>query len=696
MHTGRGISRLRVRRVRIDNFRGVRAGTVLLDGHTLLVGGNSVGKSTVCEALDLVLGPERMFRRPVVDEYDFHAARYMAAPERELQVVGAPDETAGGEDATATAAASPAQAPEITIEVVLLDLPDRAIRRFGGHLRKWNAGTNDFADAEPGTLDQADTHEWCLPLIFSGRFNPAEDDFEGGTFFAHPEPVTDDLAGDSQELGGGRRSFSRDDKRHCGYLYLRPNRTGSRALSFQRGSLLDTIIRLEADNETSLWEKLRADLAATDLATGTSLAETLSGVEDRIGRFLALSATSRDVEVYASELTRESIRETLRIFIASKPGAFSVPVNRLSTGSLNVLVFALLTYIAELKGDDSVIFAMEEPEIAIPPHAQRRLVDFVTRTMGQAIVTSHSPYVIERFDPEDILVVARSADGELTSGPVALPEDFKTKRYRENRRQFAEAVLARAVLVVEGATEAAVFPVAADVMDADSSCTYTHLDLAGVSVFNAGNDVSVPLYAPLFKSLGKPVYGWHDTPTSPFGADLSAKVDDFTSYQVIDYSGIEDLLIAEVPMAVKRRFLSSVATRDDYPTACGQPGSGDTDAEVDTLLRKVLVARKGAYHGYASLLLGEANNVGELPASIVSMLQHIESDLASSPLMVPESRDTDTDTDTDTDIDIDTNPGPSTAGAEEASASVAVPGQPATAAEHPTSEATDGGAREES
>ncbi|MEU9745854.1 AAA family ATPase [Streptomyces niveus] len=43
----------------LENFRGVKSGTVLLDGHSLLVGSNSVGKSTVCEGLELVLGPER-------------------------------------------------------------------------------------------------------------------------------------------------------------------------------------------------------------------------------------------------------------------------------------------------------------------------------------------------------------------------------------------------------------------------------------------------------------------------------------------------------------------------------------------------------------------------------------------------------------------------------------------------------------
>ena len=58
---------MRVRRLTIQNFRGVDLGTVDFLGHTLLVGGNNVGKSTVCEALDLVLGPERLSRRPVID-----------------------------------------------------------------------------------------------------------------------------------------------------------------------------------------------------------------------------------------------------------------------------------------------------------------------------------------------------------------------------------------------------------------------------------------------------------------------------------------------------------------------------------------------------------------------------------------------------------------------------------------------------
>ena len=65
------------------------------------------------------------------------------------------------------------------------------------------------------------------------------------------------------------------------------------------------------------------------------------------------------------------------MFIAAEPVGHSVPFPRLGTGSINLLVFALLTVIAELKEKQSVIFAMEEPEIALPPEKQRRVSGFV-------------------------------------------------------------------------------------------------------------------------------------------------------------------------------------------------------------------------------------------------------------------------------------------------------------------------------
>lgn len=592
---------MRVRRIRLGHFRGVRSGTVLLEGNALLVGSNSVGKSTVCEALDLVLGPERMFRRPVVDEYDFYAARYQ--------------ETDG-------------ILPEVCVEVVLTDLTPEALRRFRSHLRRWSTPRRDFAEPASDGVENTED-DWCLPVVFLGRFNPAEDDFEGGTFFAHPEQVADDVTEESPGLGATLKPFTREDKRLCGFLYLRPNRTGSRALSFQRGSLLDTIVRLESESAGQLWEQALRDLDEVVIAGDNSaFMKVRTEVRSRVERFLNLSDEPGAVDVRPSEMTREHLREILRLFLSTQPGAHGVPFNRLSTGSLNLLVFALLTYIAELKGDNSVIFAMEEPEIALPPHAQRRLVDFVVRRMGQVIITSHSPYVIEKFDPEKVVVLARDNAGTLSSTPVVLPADFKLKRYRDNRRQFAEAVLARAVLVVEGATEAAVFQAVADVLDQDQSVVgYTHLDLAGISLFDAGNDVSVPLFAPVFADMGKPVFGIHDTPTAPLDPAVQAKAARFDHYAAIPHAGIEVLLVAETPIDVQKRFAVAVATRPDRPAGIAMLAPTASDEEVRAHVRELLQARKGSNGGYAALLIAECSGRADLPATLATFLITIDTQL---------------------------------------------------------------------
>ena len=136
---------MRVRRLIIRNFRGVREGVVDFPKHALLVGGNNVGKSTVCDALDLVLGPERMHRRPVVDEHDFYEGRYIAK-------AGQPD-------------------PEIYIEVWLTDLSDEARRQFWANVRRWSEAKGRFVDegdeVVPEGADEEGTERPWLALVRS-------------------------------------------------------------------------------------------------------------------------------------------------------------------------------------------------------------------------------------------------------------------------------------------------------------------------------------------------------------------------------------------------------------------------------------------------------------------------------------------------------------------------------------------------
>jgi len=483
---------VKVRQLDIQNFRGVGIGHVRFNDNTLLVGGNNVGKSTVCEALDLVLGPERLYRRPVVDEHDFCLGQY-------LEVDGS--------------------SREIRIDVVLIDLSSEALRQFGQHIRRWDDKTFEFVDEERGGADRADAEGvvWALELVFLGRYDSDEDDFVGDTFFNHPIPDPDDL--DEEELaklGQGRSQFMRSHKRLCGFIFLRTLRTGSRALSLQRGSLLDTILKLGGEGATTMWRDTLTTLQTLDPAIGDvkQLKEVRAEIRSRLAKFVNLAPGDDSAAFFASDLTREHVREVVRLFVATEPSNHLVPYARQGTGSINLLVFALLTLIADLRGKQSVIFAMEEPEIALPPHTQRRVTRFVLHEMGQSIVTSHSPYVIEQFEPNNIVMLNRDDQGSLIGEPIDTA-GVKPKAYRTERRQFAEAILSKAVLVVEGTTEAAVFSVASSVLEGLKPGEYTHFDLAGVTIFTASGDGDVHRYGPIFKALAKMSFAVFDQPNTP-------------------------------------------------------------------------------------------------------------------------------------------------------------------------------------
>src|SRR3546814_11905350 len=86
---------LKACRLNINNFRGIKVATVLLPKHAVLIGDNNTGKTTFLEALDLVLGPDRLNRQPPIDEHDFFQGKYVA------KVAEAAGEAVGDEGADA-------------------------------------------------------------------------------------------------------------------------------------------------------------------------------------------------------------------------------------------------------------------------------------------------------------------------------------------------------------------------------------------------------------------------------------------------------------------------------------------------------------------------------------------------------------------------------------------------------------------
>jgi putative ATP-dependent endonuclease of the OLD family len=578
---------VRIAQISIRNFRGISEGELILPGHAVLIGDNNSGKSSVIEAIDLALGPDRINRAAPIDEHDFYAGRYLDADGNPIP---------------------------IEIEVMIVDLSPEQVRHFKGNLEFWDETAGALVAGPPvGAIEGQNVKE-ALRVGFHGWYDPDDDDFKARTFFCSPP-----------QDNGEQPPFYTKDKRLCGFLLLRALRTGSRALSLERGSLLDIILRVQ-ELRPKMWEKVLEQLRVLPVAADPELGITqiLSGIQAAIRTFVP-SEWASEPHLRVSDLTRENLRRTLTVFMAT--GAMNgatphaAPFQHQGNGTINMLVLALLSMIADAK--KTVIFAMEEPEIAIPPSTQKRIVDGVRAKSSQAIFTSHSPYVLEEFSPNQILVLRRDGQGKLSAAPLTFPPHIKPKAYSsEFRLRFAEALLARRVLIAEGETETAAYPAAARRLAELDPQNYASLEALGIAVFNARTDNQVAGFGTLFRGLGKAVFAVYDKQTDATRqAQIVASVDH--AYEA-PTKGFENLLLNETAESALRRFAAQLVADGEWPLhlAAETPQATTPLDNLKNALRKYLGWSKGS--GGAADLLGICA-MGEMSATVKAVLASIKS-----------------------------------------------------------------------
>jgi putative ATP-dependent endonuclease of OLD family len=580
---------MKVVRLSISNFRGITSAELYFDGHALLVGANNVGKSTICEALDLALSPDRLGRHPPIDEFDFYNAQYLSAE---------------GDDG---------QAPEpipLRIEVVLTDLSELVRHQCRGNMEFWHVTEQRLLGDGEADLAAHPASVPCLRLETLGLYNVEEDEFEAKSYFSHsPDAPLGQLT-----------QVSRKIKREFGFLYLRALRTGSRALSLERGSLLDVILRTKGIR-TSLWEKTIRRLRAHDVeADASEIAPVLREIEERLSRYVALDSLDHAAQLYVSELTRDHLRRTLAFFLSISTDQNPVPFAHAGTGTLNTLVLALLSFIADLK-PDGVIFAMEEPEVAVPPHTQRRIADYLLKKTSQAFVTSHSPFVIERFEPSNTLLLSRDA-GHVSSKKISAAAGLSDREFKQFARWgLCECVLGKGAVVVEGLTEFHALPVAAARLELEEpeASGGSPLDILGATFFYAGGESNMPKFGKFFRTLGLKTFAFYDL--NPKRQDTATRA--FAEHYDINcehaYKGFEDLVAHEMRAERLWTFLNDLKTNGEAGDV-GIPASRPADAEIRKLAAEALKSGKGA--GWAARLFDECA-YEELPPTALKFLREV-------------------------------------------------------------------------
>ena len=155
--------------------------------------------------------------------------------------------------------------------------------------------------------------------------------------------------------------------------------------------------------------------------------------------------------------------------------------------------------VAPRKQSESVIFAMEEPELFLHPHAQRRLAtslrDIATTAEHQVFLCTHSTHFVDLAHYQEVAIISKEDPVKGSRLRQCTAELFAGNGQAERKKQFqmaqwvnpdrAEMFFARRVVFVEGETERVLLPYLADrlgMLDTD------------VSVIDCGSKFNLPLY----------------------------------------------------------------------------------------------------------------------------------------------------------------------------------------------------------
>ena len=177
------------------------------------------------------------------------------------------------------------------------------------------------------------------------------------------------------------------------------------------------------------------------------------------------------------------------------------------------------------------------------------------------------------------LVLGRDGEGVLGQKAITLPDNVKLKRYRQQfRTRFCEGLLARRVLVAEGATETSTFPVACRRLAELKPDTYASLEALGVCIVDAGGETDIPGMAKLYRDLGKRTFAICDKQGDANKDLIEAQVELLLMHEE---KGFEAMVLQGTTEAALKRFTKLIDWPQDlaqkYPDPEAQAAASLTD-----------------------------------------------------------------------------------------------------------------------
>lgn len=412
---------MQIAKLEIENFRGIREGAVRFSPHTVLVGPNNCGKTTVIEALALLFGRDRMVRQ--LTEHDFYGSNPQPADRIRL---------------IATVIGFEGDEPSEHLDW---------FREDRGIVKWWNPvnGTVMPARGDPA---------WQLAcqVAFAARFDRPSLEVETLRYFHDDDAVGDVFADESAT------AFSARLIRDIGFFLVPAARTWDRTVSFGSELFRRVIAAGEGQpSESVLAERDRLRAPQETLEQDERLAPIVDRLNQELRGFFRTAPT---LHLRVTTTDSDGLLESVVSHYSHQGANLPLPARRHGSGLLSLQHLLLLLQFGRMRAEshEGFLMALEEPELHVPPPLQRRLVHRIQALSQQTFVSTHSPMVAGLADPMGVAVL-RNEQGTLISVPLltstlpaATPNSVR-KLFQVNRVETIAAVMHEFVLVPEGRTD---------------------------------------------------------------------------------------------------------------------------------------------------------------------------------------------------------------------------------------------------
>lgn len=408
---------MRVASLEIKNFRGIKEGFVRFQKHPVLIGGNNTGKTTLIEALTLLLGRDRLIRD--LTEHDFYGSNPEAADRIRLVA---------------------------TITDFIDDDPNRnsAWFRDGRAIPKW-------LDESTGTIHPLrDNPTWklCCQIAVQAYFDSDSLTVETVRYFHDYDNPIDPFNDDAPLVVPSKLI------QQFGFYLVRASRTWDKVFSWGSELFRRTVRAAAAQPSTAiLAERDRLRAPAHPIEKDAQISELIQNVNLEIARCIPAGPA---IQLRVTGTDSRSVMEAVSAHFSVEGGS-SVPVGRQGSGLISLQGLMLLLEIGRVRSANGEGFtmALEEPELHLPPAAQLQLVHRVQALSTQTFITTHSPTIAAMADPMSVMVL-HNTHGRLSAEPFLAealsPQtpNWKRKFFQQSRVDVLSALLHPAILIPEG------------------------------------------------------------------------------------------------------------------------------------------------------------------------------------------------------------------------------------------------------